>query len=424
MKLPAELQAPSGRDTGSSQISASGERQLFVDALRGFALFGILIVNINAFATPYYGSGVADPHESAASGNFFPYLISLLFETKFYLLFSFLFGYSFTLQVQSAERADKPILPRLLRRQTALWVIGFAHAVLLFHGDILTTYALLGIVLWALRRCRETVLLRLAVGLVIATALFWLGVGILTALDPAQPDEAAAHAAAGAALRAYRGTPTTVVAQHLRDLAQMWVITGLMQAPTALAMFICGLVAGQRRLFAQVAHLRPELRRVLFAGIVIGLPGSALYAYGSVNLMGSAWEVLALSVDLLTSPLLAGAYVAAFLLLCQTPGGRVLAGLLAPAGRTALSNYIAQSLVCAVIFHAWGFRLIGSIPPHALFWLTFAIFAAQLILSHLWMGRFAYGPLEWLLRMVTYFQLLPLRRSHRHEGGQRGSIAR
>ena len=424
MKLSAELQTPSACNTDTDQTSTSGERQVVVDALRGFALFGILIVNINAFANPYYGSGVTDPNAGAASGNFFPYLISLLFETKFYLLFSFLFGYSFTLQVQSAERADKPILPRLLRRQAGLWVIGLAHAVLLFHGDILTTYALLGIVLWALRKCREPVLMRLAVGLVIATAFFWLSVGILAALDPAGPDEAAAYAAAEAALRAYRGTPTTVVAQHLRDLAQMWVITGLMQAPTALAMFICGLVAGQRRLFAQVAHLRLQLRRVLVVGIAVGLPGSALYAYGSVYLIGSPWEILALSVDLATSPLLAGAYVAAFLLLCQTLGGRVLAGLLAPAGRTALSNYIAQSLVCAVIFHGWGFRLMGSIPPHALFWLTFAIFAAQLILNHLWMGRFAYGPLEWLLRMVTYFQFLPLRRNHRHGGGQRGSTAR
>ncbi|WP_245439765.1 hypothetical protein [Aminobacter sp. MSH1] len=124
--------------------SVQQERITNVDALRGFALFGILVVNITAFSSPYYGLGVADPAFAAPLDQAVRFIVAFLFETKFYLLFSFLFGYSFTLQMASAERAGEAFVPRLLRRQAGLWVIGLAHAVLLFHGDILTTYAVLG----------------------------------------------------------------------------------------------------------------------------------------------------------------------------------------------------------------------------------------------------------------------------------------
>ncbi|MEG1053463.1 MAG: DUF418 domain-containing protein, partial [Janthinobacterium sp.] len=114
-----------------------------VDALRGCALFGILVVNIGAFATPWFGLGLTDPAFHGGVDRATHFLVALLFETKFYLLFSFLFGYSFTLQMQAAARADAPFVPRMLRRQAGLWLIGALHAVFLFHGDILTTYAVL-----------------------------------------------------------------------------------------------------------------------------------------------------------------------------------------------------------------------------------------------------------------------------------------
>ncbi len=395
---------------------ADGERQSLLDALRGFALLGILIVNITAFASPFYGLGIPDPMAQSSVGHAVSFVIAFLFETKFYLLFSFLFGYSFTLQMQSAERDGKPFVPRILRRLAGLWVIGLLHAVLLYHGDILTTYAAMGVVLLLLRKQTGKFLGRLAICLVVSTATLWAGISILDVLDPTKADHGAVLAKAAAALSAYRGTPASVVARHLHEFTQVWVVIGLMQAPTALAMFLVGLVAGRRKLFARVEAHRPLFRRLLLGGIAIGLPSAAFYAYTSVHLIGTPWELLGLSLSLLTAPLLTGGYAGGMMLLFQTRSGRKLAGLLAPAGRMALSNYLLQSLACALIFFAYGFRLMGQVTPLAGFVSAFAIFAVQLIFSRWWMTRFAYGPLEWLLRAFTNLRLPPLRQRRGNHG--------
>lgn len=371
-----------------------------VDALRGFALFGILVVNISAFASAYYGLGVVDPAFAGPLDQAVRFLIALLFETKFYLLFSFLFGYSFTLQMQSAERAGEAFVPRLLRRQAGLWVIGLAHAVLLFHGDILTTYAMLGIVLLWLRNITEARALRLAFWLVAGTALCWaaLGVLLLVLRNPAL-DPALALAEGKATMAAYRGTPASVISQHLKDLGEVWVVIGLMQGPCALAMFLVGLAAGKRELFLRLDQYRPLARRLLVAGLVFGLPGAAFYGWSAVYRAGTLWELPGLALGLLTAPLLTGAYVA--LAMAAFRKSSRLRAMLAPAGRMALSNYLFQSLVCAVIFYAYGLGAMGQVSPLGGFLLAVAIFATQLLLSRWWMGCFSYGPLEWLLRAVT-----------------------
>lgn len=131
--------------------ATQNDRLAVVDALRGFALLGILMVNIGAFSSTFYGLEIPDPKFVAPFDRAVQFAISALFETKFYLLFSFLFGYSFTLQMSSSERTGRPFAPQILRRLATLWVIGLIHAALLYHGDILTTYALLGLVLLAAR---------------------------------------------------------------------------------------------------------------------------------------------------------------------------------------------------------------------------------------------------------------------------------
>lgn len=391
----------------------ANQRQQLVDALRGFALLGILVVNIASFASSYYGVGVPDPMAQSVAERAALYVRSLLFETKFYLLFSFLFGYSFTLQMQSAERDGKPFVPRLLRRLAGLWVIGILHAVVLYHGDILTTYALLGAVLLVLRRRGDVFLMRCAIGLVLTTSLVWASVGYLLVLSGAPQDTRGAIADAVSALAAYRGAPATVIAQHLRELSQVWIVIGLVQAPTALAMFFAGFIAGRRGLLANVQAHRALFKRLLLWGAIVGVPGAVFYAWPSVRLNDSVREIYSLSLGLLTAPFLTAAYGAGMLLLFQTPRGHVLAELLAPAGRMALSNYLLQSLVCAWIFLAYGLRWMGTVGPLATFAFAFAIFAAQLVLSRCWMGRFAYGPVEWLLRALTNLELPAMRRRER-----------
>ena len=390
--------------------AAPGERQSLVDALRGFALLGILVVNIASFSSTYYGAGIPDPMAQSVLERAALLVRTLVFETKFYLLFSFLFGYSFTLQMQSAERSGKSFAPRMRRRLVGLWVLGLLHGVLLYHGDILTTYAVLGAVLLLLRRRSDVFMARAAVFLVLATSLLWAGIGYLLVKAGVSNDTRMAYADALAALAAYRGTPFTVIVQHLRELSQIWWITGLVQAPTALAMFFAGFIAGRRDLFANADAYRPLLRRLLRWGLVIGLPGAAVYAFPSIRLDSAVRELYGLAATLLTAPFLTAAYAAGLVLLMMTPRGRVLEGMLAPAGRMALTNYLMQSLVCAWIFLAYGLRWIGTIGPLAATGIAFAIFAAQLVLSRWWLGRFVYGPVEWVLRAFTNLELPPMRR--------------
>ena len=126
-----------------------------VDALRGFALFGILVVNITFMASAYPGNLVDDPNFSTPIDAAVRFLVAALFSMKFYLLFSFLFGYSFVLQMNAAERAGAAFVPRMLRRSLGLFALGAAHIVLLYDGDVLTTYAVVCLVLLAMYRVRD-----------------------------------------------------------------------------------------------------------------------------------------------------------------------------------------------------------------------------------------------------------------------------
>lgn len=399
--------------------SALHERQHLVDALRGFALLGILVVNIASFASTYYGLGIPDPLGVSLADRCASFVRAFVFETKFYLLFSFLFGYSFTLQMRAAERDGKPFVPRMVRRLVGLWVIGVLHAVVLYYGDILTTYAVLGAVLLLLRRRGDAFMACAAIGLVLLVSLAWAAVGYMVTHADMRLATQAAYADAARALAAYRATPAMVVVQHLRDLSQVWWITALVQAPEALAMFFAGFVAGRRGLLAHAESHGELLRRVLFWGLLVGLPGALAYALPAMRLDDVVREIQGLAATLLTAPFLAAAYGAGMLLVFQTGPGRVMAQWLAPAGRMALSNYLLQSLVCAWIFLAYGLRWIGTIGPLATFGVAFAIFAGNLVLSRWWMHRFAYGPAEWLLRAFTNLQRPPLRR-RTHATGQRG----
>ncbi|MGJ7611638.1 MULTISPECIES: DUF418 domain-containing protein [unclassified Variovorax] len=386
------------------------QRQSLVDALRGFALLGILVVNIASFSSTYYGAGVPDPLGLSLVERGASFVRTFVFETKFYLLFSFLFGYSFSLQMQAAQRIGVSFAPRMARRLLGLWVLGVVHAVVLYHGDILTTYAVIGVVLLMLRRRGDVLLACLAIGLVLVTSLLWAGIGYLLAFANLSTDMGGAYAEAGRALAAYRGTPATVMVQHVRELTQIWWITVLVQAPTALAMFFAGFIAGRRGLFVNAEAHRGLFRRLLVWGLVIGLPGAAVYAWPSARVDHSIREIYGLAATLLTAPFLSAAYACALVLWMLGPRGHGVEGLLAPAGRMALSNYLLQSLVCAWLFLAYGLRWIGTFGPLATTAIAFAIFACQLVLSRWWMRRFVYGPVEWVLRAFTNLELPPMRK--------------
>ncbi|MBN7135035.1 hypothetical protein A7A76_09720 [Lysobacter enzymogenes] len=371
-----------------------------LDALRGLSLLGIMLVNIGVFASPWWGLGPdpvhADPLDRAVEA-----LVTAVFEMKFYLLFSFLFGYSFSLQQDAAARAGEAFAPRMGRRLLGLWAVGALHAVLLFHGDILTTYALMGAALLALSGAGERTQLRIAHTLILATALGWAGLGVAAWMRPqAFAEPAAAAIQAQTLLRGFTGAPAQVLAARWHEIGGTWPILLLLQAPCALAMFLYGMIAGRRGIAARLDDYRPLLRRLRLAGFAIGVPAALALGANALWPVSDAVQLWVLALSLLTAPLLSLAYAA-----CALPwlarGGARLAERLAPAGRMALSNYLLQSAALAFVFTGYGWSAMGRATPAQAVAIALAVFAAQLWLSRWWLRRFAYGPLEWLLRALT-----------------------
>ena len=391
-------------------------RLAHVDALRGFALFGILIVNIGVFSSPFYGAGMPDPNYARPLDVVVRWLIAWLFETKFYLLFSFLFGYSFTLQMAAAERAQAAFTPRFLRRLLGLAMLGVAHAVLFYQGDILLTYALLGAGLLVCRNLPPARALRGALWLIVLAAGVWALLGFFSYLDPVPVDyRLQIKADALAAIQAYRGTIGTTITQHVHELTtSVWFMVLFVQGPFVFAMFLMGLALGRRQALADPWRQPRVLWLLVALGLPPGLAGSALYATSSLPFADAAWELPGLAADLLTAPLLSMAYAAAFLLAIRTrTPTRALGRLgqwLAPAGRMALSNYLMQSLICAFLFTGWGLRLFASVSPLTTVGIAVAIFAAQLPFSAWWLRHHVHGPVEWFLRALTIGALPPWRR--------------
>ncbi|MFF4623525.1 DUF418 domain-containing protein [Nonomuraea jabiensis] len=372
-----------------------------VDALRGFALLGILVVNIAFLASGYRMAGMAEPAFQSPLDWTVRFTVTLLVENKFYLLFSFLFGYSFTLQVDSAARQGRPFGPMFLRRLAGLLLIGLAHAVLLFPGDILTTYAAVGLALLIFRKLRPKAAVVLAVMLTAMLALGFVLLALLATfgldMGGTVADSAAEATKADTALAA---SALQIISEHLRKLSLIIVFRVLFQGPAVLAACLIGLAVGKLGAMRDLSAHTGTLRKLQWTGFTVGLAGAFVYTTSAWH--GTMHKFWGEAVDLVTAPLLAAAYAATFLrLLPYMP--RIARALAAP-GRMALSNYLAQSLICSLIFTGYGLALVDRVSPPLEVLIALGVFVCQVFYSHWWLKRHRYGPVEWLLRFLTYWR--------------------
>lgn len=377
--------------------AAPEDRIAAIDALRGFALFGILVVNMSIFSMPWL--------DEQASRILFPgvldravdWAVQFFAETKFVSLFAFLFGLSTWLQGQRTQE------PRLQRRR--LWVLllfGLAHALLLWSGDVLVLYALLGL---ALGRFRQAPPRTLAIWISICLAVPVLAGGLLTLLDGGSGSHGTLDSLGQLALQVYQGgTYGEIFLFRLFELLMIYLSLILSAgAAQVFALFLCGLLAGKLSLFQQV-HLHLPLFRHLFRwGLLAGAVGSLfLTEPGGSPLCNALGAVLGGSGMGL-------GYAGGLVLLAQRPGCSGWLAPLAAMGRMAFTNYLMQSVICTSIFYGYGLGLYGQVGPAAGLLLACAVYGAQVIVSLWWLKRFRFGPFEWLWRSLTYGRLQPLR---------------
>ena len=402
------------------------DRIQIIDVLRGFALFGILFVNMVIFNRPI--QVILFPVDSAAPwyDQAADWLIHFLGEGKFYALFSMLFGLGLTLQMERIEARGGKFVPLYARRLLVLLGIGLVHAFLIWMGDILIMYALLGFLLILFRNARPRTLLIWALILIALPLLFNLCITALLELGRSFPEGAAeiemvftqtiANFEADLA-RAYRvyasGTFGEITAQRIYDYTSMGLSAYMVMGFNVMAMFLLGVYFGKTEVFRNLEGNRDRFRKLLAWGLPLGLAGNALYAtlVLSMSRIEPTWTLLLSTFgQTVGAPLLMLAYVSIFCLLALSPVWAKQLQVLAPVGQMALTNYLTQSIVCTLIFYGYGLGLFGQMGAATGIGLTIVIYALQIPLSHWWMRRFLYGPVEWLWRSLTYGKPQPIRR--------------
>lgn len=372
------------------------ERIQVLDILRGFAIFGILAVNIGGFASPAFFPGYV-PEYTGKWDGFANDLMLLLAEGKFYTIFSFLFGLGFSVQFVRAEGKGKDLKSIYPRRLWILFGFGVLHSILFWYGDILRLYALLGFALFMFRNRSNRTLAIWAGILLLSSFLFLTLVGGPNANEPVPGMDMVAMAR-----ETYSSASFFDVVKFQALFSPFsFLAIALFQGLSVMALFLLGLLAGRLRILERVGEVRSQFVRVLWLGMLIGLPLNALFAYSPSSLIQSFAFVFG-------APVLSAAYIAGLALFAETRAGHTILTPIANVGRMALTNYVLQSLICSLLFFGFGFGLYEQVGAAGLWGVTFIVYLFQIPLSVWWLAKFQFGPLEWLWRSLTYGQWQPM----------------
>jgi uncharacterized protein len=432
--------APAGPVTGQ-------ERYQSMDALRGVAVLGILLMNIPVFALPEAYMMNPSLPEQASAINVPYWLVGLLFfEGKMRALFSMLFGAGCVLITSRvAQRNTKTESGDIYYRRTILLMLfGLMHGYLLWEGDILFWYGAMGLLLFPFRKLSGTVLVIAGLGLAaifIPQGFYRQHVLTTMRVEAEQADEAAGRGkplteeqtAARQAwqarqkrlkppteqeiekqIKSYQGDWWSIFKLRARRIVAIHSIAlyegGL---PDILAFMVLGMGFYKLGLFTAVLSTR--LYAVLaIAGFAIGL---LLTAYlGKVmidsNYMRSEHLLLfhmKYGIDRISVAL---GYTGLLMVILRCGWLTWLTSRLAAVGQMALSNYLMQSAICTTIFYGYGFGLFGKLYLHQLTLVVFGVWVLQLLISQLWLRYFRFGPVEWLWRSLTYLKWQPFLREH------------
>ena len=379
-----------------------------VDAIRGFALFGVLLVNM-------YNFGADAPEWSGLLDRAFSTLMHSFFETKSWRLFSLLFGLGLSLQLAGTMSQASGSLWFYFRRLTLLFVFGMVHA-LFFDGDILMEYAMLGLILLAFYKVPRQMLLVLSFVLLM---VFPLG----NLLHEDEFDTYREDSLPLAELRMdhpYLGSARDVFLENAFSIPpRIWSnLHGPESSLAIFSMFLLGLYVGKTRIFHDVGSHLPLIRSVVKWGIGIGAASaiaewslSENYGY-AVFTESTASKGVRLIGDLLFaygSTALALGYAAAIVLLAQRPGWKSAIESLQKLGRMALTVYLLSTIMFTTLFYGWGFGQLFLLGPAYTTAYAFLFFTIQLFFCRWWLNRFRFGPAEWLWRSLAYLKLQPLR---------------
>lgn len=406
--------------------TAPAQRIAILDTLRGFAIFGILMVNMQWMNAPVAFSFSPDvlwdtPPDRAAS-----FIIHALFESKFFVLFSMLFGYGFWLFLQKPVSEGTGVVKIYAWRLILLIFFGAAHVLFLWPGDILVFYGLLGLVMLLFRKKKDKSLIKWAVGFIlIPSTLTGLSVLMMylasfsaegqAAVNLAMEQrDAVSQALINEAMQVYpTGAFWDLIVMRLKEY-RLLLPAIFFFYPYVLAMFLLGQYAARKGYLMDVASNAGFFKALMRWGLFLGIPMNLAYGMLSMNAAMNSMDASTVVSTLLIGfggPLLTLGYVSAIVLLFN--GGYLKKALssLSAVGRMALTNYLMQSIVSAFLFQSYGLGLYGQVTVWQGMLITILIFALQVPFSIWWLSNFRFGPFEWLWRSVTYLKIQSMKRA-------------
>ena len=407
----------------------AGPRLVTLDIVRGFAVMGILAMNIVAFAMPSAAYMNPAAYGTEGPADVASWVFSFIFiDGRMRGLFSFLFGASMLLVIERAEASGES--PARVHYMRMLWllVFGLIHFFFIWWGDILSLYAPVGMIAFAFRRRSPKTMIRWAVGLLIVQLLLFVGTSFAfyeaarAAAAPGASAEAVRNwnemarglgvyqpAELAEILARFRGGYGGIVEHTLNDQWSGPLQSFALFGWETLAYMLLGMAALKTG-FLTGQWSNRAYGRVMLIGFGIGAPAYALLAWLLVRDDFAVPSIFAygIAASVPFRPLMIGATAALFILL--TRGGGRLVDRIAAAGRAAFTNYLGTSILMTTLFYGYGFGLFGDLTRVQLWIPVVAMWALMLLWSKPWLERYRYGPFEWLWRSLSRGKLQPMRK--------------
>ena len=408
-------------DSAEPTPTAPADRIVALDALRGFALLGILVINIWLFGMPSIATFDPTSYGDFTGLNYVAWLVShVFFERKFISLFTFMFGAGMILFLESKAKKGQPGRSLHFRRTFWLLVIGLGHAYLLWYGDILVLYALCGILVvwvWQWEPMRQLVF---GLFLFAIPSVLYLLIGLTyLALDEEGRsdiesefiDSLGAGYSPEQEIDIYRGSWMDQMAHRVPTVFEYHTVGFLFEAFWMLGgMMIIGMALYQWGVLSNRRSTK-FYQRLL---VVSSVPGLSLVFTGVWLREVVAWEIIPVLTIVIQfnywgALLLATGYLAGIMLLCRWFRDNLAINALAAVGRTAFSNYLLQTMIATSLFYGHGLGLFGQLNRVELLGVVVLIWAIQIPLSIWWLKRYQFGPVEWVWRTLTYRKRQPMR---------------
>lgn len=406
------------------QPTKNTEREIFLDALRGFAILGIFIANLGGFSQFNGDAKITSPWILEGWDDVMEFLHSMLIEGKFYSIFSLLFGWGIALQLKRVAATGVSSLSTIRRRLLFMLLLGAFH-LLIWIGDIVFFYALVGFLLLAFRNFSNKTLLITATVLILSPiVLYWLKMTYPVLNSPAEFLFQTGNQLEGKLLGINSETSYQNYIQNANwfDVAKLNVcgffyryghLIFVSRIPKVLGMFLIGYLIGRSDFYKNFKQNKKTIYWIIGLGFLIGLPANFILAQymsspntGYFRLKINGWyQTIAYAFGVVP---LALAYVGLLMLSFQTTIGHKIMGVISPVGKMAFSNYIAHSLIGNFVFLSMGLNYGGKVGPVYYTLFAIAVWIAQIIISTIWLKYFNFGPVEWVWRSLTYGKRQPM----------------